>query len=378
MRYIGDGERDDGNHSPDAISGGGCPWSRAARMTPREARALPRGRSKRHVIAGPAPVPLDRFAAALDLRDAIGAWQAWLGSERRLSPHTLAAYGRDLAAFLDFVAEQTGDAPSLAALAALLPADFRAYLARVSNRLRASSRARLMAVVRNFFRFLARRGLAQNAAILLIRAPKLPKTLPKALSVDDASAVLAAAAVEGERAPWCAKRDVALVTLLWGCGLRISEALSLTRAEAPIEPGILTVTGKGDKQRMVPVLPTVADAVRDYLAACPLHVAPDGPLFVGWYGSPLIARSAQKIMARLRVQLGLVETATPHALRHSFATHLMAGGGDLRSIQELLGHASISTTARYLAASPEHIIEVFEKCHPRAKMPVTSQTPRRS
>ena len=330
---------------------------------------------QRHRLAGPDPVPLDRFAAALDLRDAIGAWQAWLGCERRLSAHTLAAYGRDLAAFLDFIAEHTSDEPSLAALAALLPADFRAYLARVSNRLHASSRARLMAVVRNFFRFLARRGLAQNAAILLIRTPKLPKSIPKALSVEDASAVLAAAADQGDRAPWLATRDLALVTLLWGCGLRISEALSLTRAEAPIEPGTLTVTGKGDKQRIVPVLPAVADAVRDYLAACPLQVAPDGPLFVGWYGSPLIARSAQKIMARLRVRLGLPETATPHALRHSFATHLMAGGGDLRSIQELLGHASISTTARYLAAEPEHILAVYDKAHPRAKTPARRREP---
>jgi integrase/recombinase XerC len=161
---------------------------------------------------------------------------------------------------------------------------------------------------------------------------------------------------------------VALVTLLYGCGLRISEALALTRAEAPIEPGTLTVTGKGDKQRMVPVLPAVAEAVRDYLEACPFRLRRDGPLFVGWYGSPLVARSVQKLMLRLRAELGLPETSTPRALRHSFATHLMAGGGDLRCIQELLGHASISTTGRYLAIDAERLIAVFGKAHPRAKL----------
>ena len=293
-------------------------------MTPTQARTLRRRRSKRHFLAGPEPVPLDRFAAAPDLRDAIGAFHEWLGSERRCSPITIASYGRSLAAFLDFQRNHLGLTLGLPEIERLTPADFRAWLASMGNR-KPTSRALALGGVRSLFRFLARRGLAQNAAILLIRGPKLPKRLPKALTVDDASAILVAAAVEGDRAPWCAKRDVALVTLLWGCGLRISEALSLTRAEAPIAPGTLTVTGKGDKQRMVPVLPAVADAMREYLAACPLRIVPGGPLFVGWYGSPLIARSAQKIMARLRVQLGLAETATPHALRHYVSFLTMSG-----------------------------------------------------
>jgi integrase/recombinase XerC len=342
------------------------------RVTPKAATGgkaphVPSPTLKHRRVVGPAPIPLDRFAAAPDLRDAIERWQEWFTSERRCSPHTLAAYGRDLAAFLDFIAERLGAAPSLAALEALTPADFRAYLVRASDRLVASSRARLMAVVRNFFRFLARRGLVQNAALLLIRTPKQPKRLPKALTIEDAAAVLTAAGVGSAHLPWLAKRDVALVTLLYGCGLRISEALGLTRAEAPIEPGTLTVTGKGDKQRMVPVLPAVAEAVRDYLAVCPFPLKPGGALFLGFYGSPLVARSVQKTMARLREQLGLTETATPHALRHSFATHLLGAGADLRAIQELLGHSSLSTTQRYTAAEPEHILAVFERAHPRAK-----------
>ena len=149
----------------------------------------------------------------------------------------------------------------------------------------------------------------------------------------------------------------------------------MTRREAPVEPGLLTVKGKGDKERIVPVLPAVAKALRDYLAACPFRLAPTGPLFVGFYGSPLVARSVQKTMARLRAHLGLPETATPHALRHSFATHLMAGGGDLRCIQELLGHASLSTTARYLAAEPERMLAVYMKAHPRAKMAADRAAP---
>lgn len=322
-----------------------------------------------HRIAGLDPIPLERFTASPELRAAIAAWQEWLASERRCSAHTLAAYGRDPAAFLGFLAGHLGATPSLAALAALTPADFRAYLVRLSNRLRPVSRARAMAVPRNFFRFLGRRDLAHNTAIALLRSPRLPRLLPKALTVEDAAAVLSAAPVERQRSPWRAKRDVALVTLLYGCGLRISEALALTRSEAPTEPGVLTITGKGDKQRVVPALPAVAEAVSDYLAVCLFRLAPTGPLFVGFYGSPLVARSVQKTVARLRGEFGLPETATPHALRHSFATHLMAGGGDLRCIQDLLGHASISTTARYLAVDAERLIAVFDKAHPRAKMP---------
>jgi integrase/recombinase XerC len=312
---------------------------------------------------------LNTFAAAPDLRDAIGAWLGWLGDERRCSPRTIEAYNHDLAAFLDFLAGHLGAEPSVALLDALTPADFRAYLVAAGDHLRAASRARAVSVLRNFFRFLARRDLAHNAAIALLRSPKLPHSIPKALTIDDAAAVLAAAAVDGVRLPWLAKRDVAIVTLLYGCGLRISEALSLTDAEAPIEPGTLTVTGKGNKTRVVPVLPAVADAVGDYLGARPFPIIPAGPLFVGTRGGPLNPRLVQRRMQQLRRQLGLPATATPHALRHSFATHLMAGGGDLRCIQELLGHASISTTARYLAVDAPRLLAVFEGAHPRARMP---------
>jgi integrase/recombinase XerC len=198
------------------------------------------------------------------------------------------------------------------------------------------------------------------------------KRLPVAakIALVTAAAVLTAAAVEGARPPWLAKRDVAILTLLYGCGLRIAEALSLTHAEAPLEPGTLTVTGKGDKQRMVPVLPAVAEAVRDYLAACPFELAPGAPLFVGAGGGPLNPGLVQRRVRELRIGLGLPATVTPHALRHSFATHLMAGGADLRCIQELLGHASLSSTTRYTAVDAPRLIAVFESAHPRAKLPI--------
>lgn len=314
----------------------------------------------------PGSVPADRFAAAPDLRGAIIAWQEWLASERRCSPHTLAAYSRDLAAFLDFLAGHIGTVPSLAALDVLAPADFRAYLVRSSNRLSAASRGRLLSVLRNFFRFLTRRGLSKNAAVTVLRRPRLPKLVPKALTIEDATAAIGATS-ELARSPWIALRDRALLTLLWGCGLRISEALALTRAYAPQGTGIVTITGKGGKQRIVPVLPAVADAIATYITACPYRLGPKDPLFVSTRGTPLAPRQVQFRMAKIRLHLGLPETATPHALRHSFATHLMEGGGDLRAIQELLGHASLSTTQRYTAVDAARIIAVFEKHHPRAR-----------
>ncbi|MGO8921090.1 MAG: tyrosine recombinase XerC [Stellaceae bacterium] len=315
---------------------------------------------------GPAPVPLARFAAAPDLVEAIARWQRWLGDERRASPHTLAAYGSDLAAFLDFLGEHRGAEPSLAELGALTPADFRAYLAaRAGDAAARSSTARGLSVLRGFFRFLDRRGLVRNAALAAVRTPKLPRSVPKALSADDADTALDAA--EDARAPWIGKRDVAILTLLYGCGLRLGEALGLTRRQAPVAPGPLTVTGKGNKTRQVPVLPQVAEAVAGYLALCPYRLAPEEPLFLGARGGPLHPRLVQKKMQELRAQLGLPEKATPHALRHSFATHLLAGGGDLRAIQELLGHASLTTTQRYTAIDAARLIAVYDKAHPRAK-----------
>jgi len=315
----------------------------------------------------PAPVPLDRFAAAPDLARAIASWDAWLADERRASAHTRAAYGRDLASFLDFLVEHRGGLPDLAALGGLVPADFRAALAsRAARGAKHSSSARFMSVVRGFFRFLDRRGFLHNPALGAVRTPKRALPVPKALSPEDAAAVLDAAPVEA-RAEWQGLRDAALFTLLYGCGLRLGEALGLTRRQAPLGTDAITVTGKGGKARMVPVLPVVAASLRDYVAACPHDLAPDGPLFVGARGGPLHPRLVQGRMAKLRVALSLPESATPHALRHSFATHLLAGGGDLRAIQELLGHASLSTTQRYTAVDAARLAAVYDKAHPRAK-----------
>jgi integrase/recombinase XerC len=313
----------------------------------------------------PEPLPLARYSAAEDLRAAIALWAAWLAGERRASAHTVAAYGRDLAFFLDFLTEHLGEPPSLSTFAGLLPADYRAYLAHRAARLERSSIARGLSVVRTFLRFLERRGLAASPALAVLRAPRLPQSVPKPLSVNDAAEI-----VDAPRAlvtsVWQAKRDIALLTLLYGCGLRLSEALGLKRAEAP-GGNPLTITGKGRKQRMVPVLPAVREAIADYLAACPYALSADGPLFVGARGGPLSPRVVQRQMQALRGALGLPETATPHALRHSFATHLLGGGGDLRAIQELLGHASLSTTQRYTSVETERLLAVYEAAHPRAR-----------
>ena len=315
---------------------------------------------------GPA-IPLARFAAAGDLANAISGWQSWLEHERRASRHTALGYGRDLASFLDFLREHLGALPSLAALEALGPADFRAYLAaRAQDGIERSSSARALSTLRGFFRFLDRRGLAKNAALATVRTPKLPKSVPKPLSAEDARLALERI-VELAEAPWIGQRDLAILMLLYGCGLRLSEALGLRRGEAPLEPGMLGITGKGRKTRLVPVLPAVSGAVADYLAVCPHRLPAKGPLFVGARGGPLNPRLVQRQMQRLRALLGLPETATPHALRHSFATHLLAGGGDLRSIQELLGHASLSTTQRYTAVDAERLLAVYDRAHPRAK-----------
>jgi integrase/recombinase XerC len=316
----------------------------------------------------PQPVPLARFAAADDLRAAIGLWAAWLAGERRTSAHTLAAYGRDLAFFLDFLTGHLGALPDLAAIEALRPADFRAYLARrASLGIGRSSLARGMSVLRGFVRFLQRRGLASTAALAALRSPKLPPGVPKPLTVEDA---LATVETVGDlaREGWQARRDTALLALIYGCGLRLSEALGLGRDEAPLGE-MLTITGKGRKQRQLPVLPAVRTALADYLAACPYALGADDPLFVGARGGPLNPRLVQRQMAALRGYLQLPATATPHALRHSFATHLLGGGGDLRAIQELLGHASLSTTQRYTSVETEHLLAVYDGAHPRARLP---------
>ncbi|MEE9544529.1 MAG: tyrosine recombinase XerC [Rhodospirillales bacterium] len=306
------------------------------------------------------------YAAEPAVLQAIEDWRAWLAHERRLSVHTLDAYGRDLAAFLGFVAEHLGFAPGLRDLENLTTVDFRGYLAkRNAFGLARTSTARAMSCLRGFFRFLDHNGIAHNAALGAVRTPKTPQSLPKALSEEEALEALGAIGdLSGE--PWIGKRDTALVTMLYGCGLRIGEALALNRGQAP-KGETMVVTGKGGKQRLVPVLPIVAAAIDNYLAACPHALGGDGPLFVGARGKRLNPGVAQRQMRRLRAPLGLAETATPHALRHSFATHLLCGGGDLRTIQELLGHASLSTTQRYTAVDAGRLVEVYRSAHPRAR-----------
>lgn len=318
-----------------------------------------------------APARLSREAALADLLDsslakAVGDWQRWLADERRFSPHTCDAYARDLDGFLRFLSGHLGGAAHLDDLEALKPADFRAWLARLagSGRKRTSI-ARALSVVRGFFAWLERNDHAANHAIRALRTPKIPHSVPKALTVGEAAETIDMAGTLAAD-DWVGLRDIAILTLLYGCGLRIAEALSLTRAEAPTGD-VITVTGKGSKQRMVPILPVVRDAIDTYLNACPWRMEAGDPLFVGARGGPLRARIVQRQMQTLRALLGLPETATPHALRHSFATHLLAMGGDLRSIQELLGHVSLSTTQRYTEVDAGRLLDEYRATHPRAR-----------
>jgi len=297
---------------------------------------------------------------------AIDNWRDWLIHERRCSGHTLDGYNRDLGFFLTFLNNHLGFPPGLGDLEKLKTSDFRSFLARrTADGLSRASMARGLSTVRNFFRFLERRNLARNGAIGGIRTPKTPKSIPKALTQEDALEAVAAID-EISQEPWIGKRDVALMTLLYGCGLRISEALELSRHEAPSGTTIM-ITGKGNKQRLVPLLPAVIKAIEDYIEACPYPLSPDGPLFIGARGKRLNAGVFQKQVRNLRHYLGLPETATPHALRHSFATHLLSGGGDLRTIQELLGHASLSTTQRYTEVDNARLSAVYSQAHPRAR-----------
>jgi integrase/recombinase XerC len=314
----------------------------------------------------PSAFPLAAPAVAAEA----ARWLAHLGAERAMSGKTLEAYARDLRQFLAFMADHLGGAPSLAELAKLSPQDVRAFLAaRRSAGTSSRSLMRTLAGVRSFARFLERNGKGKVAALAAVRAPKVPKTLPKPLAIASAKRVADADLRAGEeREPWVLARDAAVLALLYGSGLRISEALGLRRGDMPA-PGkgdAIRVTGKGRKQRLVPLLPQVAQLVADYVAVCPYDLPTDGPLFVGARGGPLSPRIVQLVMERLRGALSLPDTATPHALRHSFATHLLARGGDLRAIQELLGHASLSTTQIYTAVDTDRLLEVYRSAHPRA------------
>jgi integrase/recombinase XerC len=306
--------------------------------------------------------------AAADTADELGRWLEHLASERRMSAKTCEAYGRDVVQFLRFMAEHLGGRVTLARLAKLSPADVRAFMAaRRGEGIAGRSLMRALAGVRSFARFLERRGRGKVGALAAVRAPKIARTLPKPLPVGDARRVSDPDLRAGEeQEPWILARDAAVLALLYGSGLRISEALGLRRLDASAPGDVLVVNGKGNKSRMVPLLPQVSELIRQYVALCPYDLPPGGPLFVGAKGGPLSPRIAQLVMARLRGVLGLPDSATPHALRHSFATHLLARGGDLRAIQELLGHASLSTTQIYTGVDSERLIEVYRSAHPRA------------
>jgi integrase/recombinase XerC len=292
-------------------------------------------------------------------------WLSSLKHERRASVNTLRAYGDDVARFLNFQREHLGGVVSEHALAKLRPADIRAFIAtRRGQGLGAGGVQRALAAIRGFYKFLARERILENGAPRAVRTPRIKRGLPRPLSEIDAARAIAEA---GEHdVEWMGARDAALLTLLYGAGLRISEALSLKRGDVPLGE-TLTILGKGRKERMVPVLPLLRDAVDDYAAKIPFGGAPSAPLFLSRRGKPMSAREAQGLMQRLRGRLGLSERATPHALRHSFATHLLQGGGDLRSVQELLGHASLSTTQTYTAVDMRQLMETYQNAHPRGK-----------
>jgi integrase/recombinase XerC len=297
-------------------------------------------------------------------------WLSHLGAERRLSPKTSEAYARDVRQCLGFLAEHWGAQVTLARFAALEAGDVRAFMAmRRADDIGGRSLMRALAGLRSFGRFLEREGQGKVGALSAIRAPKIGKSLPKPIPMAAAKRLADADERAGEtRDPWIWARDAAVMALLYGSGLRISEALSLNRRDVPL-PGagdVLVVTGKGNKTRMVPVLQNVLTLIADYVAICPHPLAAGEPIFVGARGGPLKARIIQLTMERLRGALGLPDSATPHALRHSFATHLLSRGGDLRAIQELLGHASLSTTQIYTGIDTERLLEVYRSAHPRA------------
>ena len=297
-------------------------------------------------------------------------WLAHLRSERRLSPKTLEAYARDVRQCLGFLCEHWGSRVTLPGFAALEASDIRAFMAmRRGCDIGGRSLMRALAGLRSFGRFLEREGRGKVGALSAIRAPKVGKSLPKPVPVAAAKRLADADERAGEtRDPWIWARDAAVMGLLYGSGLRISEALGLRRRDVPL-PGagdVLVVTGKGNKTRMVPVLQNVLALIENYVAICPHPLPAEGVIFVGARGGPLSPRIIQLTMERLRGALGLPDSATPHALRHSFATHLLSRGGDLRAIQELLGHASLSTTQIYTGIDSERLLEVYRNAHPRA------------
>jgi integrase/recombinase XerC len=301
-------------------------------------------------------------------REALELWLGYLANERRASPRTVRAYGDGVGAYLDFMERHRGEHLAVSVLSEVSAGDVRAYLAfrRAGERpLSPRSVSQALSAIRAFHRWADRRLGVANSAIGLVRGPRLPAGVPRPVSEDQARGLIQDAASDPDREDWEVARDEALLTLLWGCGLRISEALSLTGADAPLADS-LRVTGKGGKTRLVPVLPAVRAAVDAYVASLGARPGPDEPLFRAKRGGAYSPRHAQALMQRLRGRLGMPASATPHALRHSFATHLLGAGADLRSIQELLGHASLSTTQRYADVDAAGLLAVYAKAHPHA------------
>ncbi len=307
--------------------------------------------------------------AAADLAGQAQDWIRHLTAQRRASPLTVDAYTRDLTQFLLFLTEHLGDRPDLAAFAELKPADLRAFMAkRRAAGIESRSLMRALAALRSFARHLEREGVGKAAAFIAVRSPKVARSLPKPIPAEAALDMIDVETRAGEgREPWILARDAAVIGLLYGAGLRISEALGLKRHDASKGFDSLTVIGKGAKTRSVPVIEPVARGIEAYLQLCPYTLKQDSPLFVGTRGGQLSPRIIQLTVERLRGALGLPDTATPHALRHSFATHLLARGGDLRSIQELLGHASLSTTQVYTAVDGARLLDAWRSAHPRAR-----------
>ena len=316
------------------------------------------------------------FPAAPDLDALAQTWLQRLAHERQCSPHTLEAYARDVRQALDLLAPRNGGALTIDDFCALTPADLRAFLARRREQeVEQRSLQRALSALRSLAKHVEREGHGRTPALGALRLPKTKRSLPKPLTAADARRVAEVDARAGEaRDPWILARDAAALALLYGAGLRIAEALSLTRAQAPVGAvDEITVLGKGRKSRTAPIIAAVRRAVEDYLALCPYTLPPDGPLFVGAKGGALSPRVLQYAMQSLRGALGLPDSATPHALRHSFATHLLARGGDLRTIQELLGHASLSTTQIYTAVDGARLLSAYRDAHPRAKVRLSTE-----
>jgi integrase/recombinase XerC len=304
------------------------------------------------------------FLVDATIETQLAAWLRDLGAVRRLAPKTLEAYQRDLSQFLSFLAHHTGGPVTLGTLRQMRGADVRAYMAaRRADSLTSRSLARALSAIKSFFRFLEREGVLATEALNVIRTPKQGKSLPKALTVLEAKQTIATTA-EMEERPWVAARDMAVLSLCYGAGLRISEALAVTRAD--LDGASMRVTGKGGKTRLVPLIASVRTAIETYLGLCPFVLGPSQPLFRGVKGGVLSPRLIQLRVVQLRSALGLPPSATPHALRHSFATHLLGRGGDLRAIQELLGHASLSTTQIYTAVDTDRLLESYRAAHPRS------------